>query len=202
MPFPDVLSQAVFNLGAFRCGWEPMQAIKRQVMTDGRSTSQSNHCGSSPKPVACGGVVMPGSLDGSSPNSEQSVSGRFSMSSSAKGRLKAFLKQLKDGRTLAPTSGAIGNPVSVFGKRTWWLIYCCEGAADASTLEEALEWNARIVRELNRRIRIVSRQNWPAATKSKAVLELMKLRVNHNRCILNIDHALQREEDVDWKWWK
>jgi hypothetical protein len=51
--------------------------------------------------------------------------------------------------------------------------------------------------EPNRRTRIVSRQNWPRAAKSKMILELMKLRVNHNRSILNIDRALQSEEDVD-----
>lgn len=179
-----------------------MHATKRQVMTDWAEHITEYPSWVVSKPVACGGVVVPESSDGSSPNPEQSVSGRSSPSSSAKGRLKAFLKQLKDEPISSSASGVSANTISVFGKRTWWLIYCCEGAADASTLEEALEWNARIVRELNRRIRIVSRQNWPAATKSKAVLELMKLRVNHNRCILNIDHALQREEDVDWKWWK
>lgn len=115
--------------------------------------------------------------------------------------LKAFLKQLQDGSS-SPTSGVSGNAVSGFGKRTWWLVYCCEEAADASTLEEAMTWNARIVRELNRRIRVVSRQDWPRAVKSKTLLELMKLRANHNRCILNIDRALQSEEDVDWKWWE
>lgn len=146
--------------------------------------------------------MVPESSDSSSPNPEQSGGGRTSPSLSAKGRLKAFLKQLKDEPISSPASGASANTVLVFGKRTWWLIYCCEGATDASTLEEALAWNARIVRELDRRVRIVSRQDWPAAVKSKTILELMKLRVNHNRCILNIDHALQREEDVDWKWWK
>lgn len=145
---------------------------------------------------------MPGSSDRPPSNSEQYVSGWFGPSSSAKEKLKAFVRQLKDGRTSTPASGVSGNTVSIFGKRTWWLAYCCEEAADASTLEDALKWNARIVRELNRRIRVVSRQDWPAAAKSRTILELMKLRVNHNRSILNIDHALQREEDVDWKWWK
>lgn len=142
---------------------------------------------------------MPERSDCSSQNSQQSSGGWSALPSSAKGRLKAFLKQLRDGSS-SPTSGVSGNAVAVFGKRTWWLVYCCEAAADASTLEEALTWNARIVRELNRRIRIVSRQDWPRAAKSKALLELMKLRANHNRSILNIDRALQSEEDVDLKW--
>lgn len=37
--------------------------------------------------------------------------------------------------------------------------------------------------------------------KTKLILELMKLRVEHNVSILNIDHALKRGDAVSWKWW-
>lgn len=144
---------------------------------------------------------MPASSDHPSHNPEL-PSGEWSgPSSNGKERLKAFLARLKDEPSLTPAADASGSDGLAFGKRKWWLSYCCEEAGDASTLEEARKWNDRIVRELNRRIRIVTRQDWPMVAKTKLILELMKLRVEHNVSILNIDRALKRGDAVSWKWW-
>ena len=96
---------------------------------------------------------------------------------------------------------ATGNDSAVFGKRAWWLSYCRVNANDAIALEDALKWHARIVRELTRRIAVVSRCDLTKRAKTELVFELLHQRAQHSRKILNIDRALQREEDVDWRWW-
>ncbi len=133
-------------------------------------------------------------------SSEDSATGRSCPSFDAKEKLKAFLKLLSEKHT--PTSIAINSDRSVYGARAWWLSYCFEHAEDATTLEEAQGWHGRIVRELTRRIAIVTRSNWPPRERSDAIFDLMCHRIQHSRAILNIDHSLQWEEVIDWEWWR
>jgi hypothetical protein len=74
-------------------------------------------------------------------------------------------------------------------------------AQDAVMLEDALKWEARVVRELTRRIEVVSKSDWGTMIKTSFIFDLMHERIAHNSAILNIDRAIQREEDVDWQWW-
>jgi hypothetical protein len=128
-----------------------------------------------------------------------SATGAIVPSSDRKDKLEAFLKRLNEMPISTPF--ALGADTKAFGRRAWWLSYCYEETLDAMTLQDALKWHGRIVRELTRRIALVNRSDWPTVVKTGAIFELMHDRILYNRAILNIDQAMQREEDVDWQWW-
>jgi hypothetical protein len=134
-----------------------------------------------------------------SPNIGSSARRSARTHSELKENLRAFLRRLNGSRSSMPT--AIGSDGTIFGRRSWWLSYCMAQAQDTSTLEEALKWEARIVRELTRRIEIVSKTDWGMTVKTSLIFDLMHERIARNAAILNIDRAIQREEDVDWQWW-
>lgn len=111
---------------------------------------------------------------------------------SARETLKAYLRQL-EGKLY---SSAAGNEnMLVRGAR---LNSLCERVLDAYTLQQALQWERRIVDELTAIIDFVAARQSPIRQKADVMFDLLHDRAAHNRNIMNIEMALARNDTVAW----
>lgn len=144
------------------------------------------------RPIVSGDVSMRQNSDRQSPRPGPSMYGEAQRPFSARETLKAYLRQL-EGKLY---SSAAGNEnMLVRGAR---LNSLCERVLDAYTLQQALQWERRIVDELTAIIDFVAARQSPIRQKADVMFDLLHDRAAHNRNIMNIEMALARNDTVAW----